>query len=226
MALYELAMLLSSVGQIQDLEYRVPDIKRAAAVMYSQLISLTGRIAVEYRRKIDTLKSGSHVHIDFDATFGTDISQIWQAKEKLHDHIWASSLGNKQYPLSVSAIRRKLQPMQLTVRSTLFDEVAESLERSEDTCHWIQHDVLQFLKSKDQALAITGAAGTGKTILAEWIQERLARPLDRKTYSVLDYTFGMSCFRRRLKPLIVLICAPSYRLPSKGYRTCMRPEPA
>lgn len=189
-ALYELAMLISRVSQIKDLEYMPTNIREAAATMYSQMINLTGGIAAKYRRASDSLKSGSHIHIDFDASFGEQISAIWKIKESMHDQIWAFSLGDNRLPLGIKAVRQKLQPLQLTVRSTLYDEVAESLERSEDTCRWIQHDILQFLNSQEKALTVTGPAGSGKSILAEWVQERLARPLNRKTYTVLDYTFG------------------------------------
>ncbi|KEY74817.1 hypothetical protein S7711_06504 [Stachybotrys chartarum IBT 7711] len=189
-ALYELAMLLSTVGHLRDLEQLPPKIKEHAADIFCDLVDLTGHIAVHYRQKITTLRAGRSVSIDFDATFGKQISDIWNSKQVLHDEIWAHKLGRRRFTISIKSLRDKLQPsVETSVRSTLYDEVSDSLERSEDTCHWIKHELVQFLQSNDQVLKVTGPAGSGKTILAEWVQERLSRPLDHKAYTVLDFNF-------------------------------------
>ncbi|KAH7329426.1 hypothetical protein B0I35DRAFT_474031 [Stachybotrys elegans] len=189
-ALYELAMMLSTVGQLRNLEDMPPTIKEAAADIFCDLVSLTGNIAVHYRRRISSLRAGSSVVIDFDATFGKEIHEIWTAKYALHDAIWAHALGRKRFSIDLVSLREKLTASaEVSVRGALYDEVSDSLERSEDTCHWIKHELVQFLQSNEQVLKVTGEAGTGKTMLAEWVQERLTRPLDHKSYTVLDYNF-------------------------------------
>ncbi|CAI6090167.1 unnamed protein product [Clonostachys chloroleuca] len=190
-ALYELAMLLCTVGQIRGLEHMPPVIKEDAASLFCDLVGLTGSIAIHYREKITAYRSGAKVKINFDTTFGKQITAIWDGKEQLQDHIWTSKLGRKRFSFTVPALRAKLQsPTEVSsVRGTLYDEVLESLERSEDTCYWIKHEIVQFFNSNEQVLSVTGPAGSGKSILAEWVQERLTRPLDQKHYIVLDYTF-------------------------------------
>jgi tetratricopeptide (TPR) repeat protein len=191
-ALYELAMMLCTIGQLRALEEMPPAIKELAADIFCDLVSLTGHIAVHYRQKITALKAGADVVIDFDATFGKSLTDIWNAKQVLHDQIWASKLGRKRFSMSVKSLRDKLETsVEVSVRGTLYDEVSDSMERSEDTCHWIKHPLFEFLNRRDpvQVLTITGGAGTGKTILAEWVQERLSRPLNRKDYTVLDFNF-------------------------------------
>lgn len=208
MALYELAMLLSTVSHIRDLERMPASIRKDAANIFCELVSLTGSIAVYYRERISTLRSGGSATIDFDQTFGEHIGRIWTAKQHLTDHVWAHKLAGRRFSLSLPALRERLQgesqgQVEDSVRSRLYDEVADSLERSEDTCHWIKHELVQFLNSSDQVLCVTGGAGSGKTVLAEWVQERLSRPLDHKSYTVIDYNFGKSSTSSSLPSAVV-----------------------
>jgi Cdc6-like AAA superfamily ATPase len=186
-------MLLSTVGQIRGLEYMAPPIAEAATDIFCDLVELVGHISVHYRQKINSLRPDSTVSVNFDATFGKELNNIWRSKEALYDRIWSYKLGNKHYSLGLGSLRRKLQPSaELSIRTSLYDEVLESLDRSEDTCHWIKNDLIQFFKSQEQVLSITGPPGSGKTVLAEWVSERLARPLDRRTYVILEYNFRES----------------------------------
>ncbi|KAL4731411.1 hypothetical protein ACLX1H_000377 [Fusarium chlamydosporum] len=189
-ALYELAMLLSTVSRIRDLEYMSTSIKESAAHILCDLVHLIGRIASYYKQKIDSLKAGESVTISFDAAFGQLIDSIWKAKDDLCDRVWRYSLGHKSFSISLKSVRYRLQPSSgSSVRNTLYDEVYEHLDRSEDTCHWIKDQLSSFLNSKDKSLNLWGEAGVGKSVLAEWVQERLARPFDYKSYNVLSYNF-------------------------------------
>jgi ATP-dependent protease Clp ATPase subunit len=190
-------MLLSPIGQLRGLESMPAAIREKAADIFCDLVSLSGSIAVHYRQKMASLRrTGLSAAVDFDEAFGQQISDIWRGRQKLYDQIWAHKLGRKRLSMSVQALRRKLQQdeEEASVRSTLYDEVTDSLERSEDTCHWIKHQLASFLQSGEQVLSVTGPAGSGKTMLAEWVQERLSRPLDHQSYLTLDYTFGTSSF--------------------------------
>ncbi|RKL45059.1 hypothetical protein BFJ72_g3709 [Fusarium proliferatum] len=189
-ALYELSMLLSTVSRIRDLEYMPNDIKVAAAHILCELIHLIGCIAIHYRQKISNLRPGDSITISFDAAFGQHIENIWKAMDDLCDRVWRHRLGNKAFSISLKSVRQRLQPSSgSSVRNTLYDEVYEHLDRSEDTCNWIKGHLTTFLNSKEKALNIWGEAGVGKSVLAEWVQERLARPLDYKFYTVLSYNF-------------------------------------
>ncbi|KAH6993100.1 hypothetical protein EDB82DRAFT_428505 [Fusarium venenatum] len=189
-AFYELAMLLSTVSRIPKLEYMPTSIKESAAHILCELVHLVGRIASHYKQKVDSLRVGEGITISFDAAFGQLIDSIWKAKEDLCDRVWRHSLDHKSFSISLKSVRQRLEPSSgSSVRNTLYDEVYEHLDRSEDTCHWIKDQLTSFLNSKDKSLNLWGEAGVGKSVLAEWVQERLARPFDYKSYTVLSYNF-------------------------------------
>ncbi|CZS81193.1 unnamed protein product [Fusarium graminearum] len=206
-AFYELAMLLSTVSRIHDLEYMSTSIKESAAHILCELVHLVGRIASHYKQKIDSLRPNESITISFDAAFGQLIDSIWKAKDDLCDRVWRYSLGHKSFSISLKSVRQRLEPSSgSSVRNTLYDEVNEHLDRSEDTCHWIKGQLSSFLNGKDKSLNLWGEAGVGKSVLAEWVQERLARPYDYRSYTVLSYNFPWDS----PKEATSLACAKSF----------------
>ncbi|KAF7543943.1 hypothetical protein G7Z17_g10339 [Cylindrodendrum hubeiense] len=189
-ALYELALLLSSIGQIRDLEHMPTQIKKNATDIFCDMVELVSNIAGHYRQRISGLETGQTTTISFDGVFGRQIDDVWQSKNTLCGNVWVHRLGEKGAQSSLKWLNEKLQPsFGPSIRNTVYDEVLEQLDRSEDTCSWIKDSLVQFFDSNEQVFSITGEAGVGKTVLAEWVQERLARPLDHKSYAVLTYNF-------------------------------------
>jgi len=189
MCLYELGLLVSQVMQIPGLFSTSAAVKQDLGNLYCDLVQLAGSISFYYRQRLNGL-SNEHASIKFDAVFGKQVENIFVAKNKLYDRMWKQRLGNKHYAMSIHTVQHKLNPVSSgTFRGALYSELAEDLERAEDTCEWIKHDLAEFLRSSDKILGVTGPAGCGKTVLADWIEERLRRPLDHKSYTVLAYNF-------------------------------------
>jgi hypothetical protein len=180
-------MMLSNIGQIHDLEHMPRHIRESTVDIFCDLVDLVGTIASHYHQRIVGLKPGARTKISFDATFGQQIDQVWRSKNALCDNVWTFKLNRSG---RLRWLRENLQPsFGPSVRNTLYDEVLEHLDRSEDTCNWIKDSLVQFFDSSEQILNISGPAGFGKTVLAEWVEERLARPLDNRSYAVLSYNF-------------------------------------
>ena len=116
------------------------------------------------------------------------MTDIWQRRDAITTRVWMLKLGHRCSGLSLDVIRRYLQPTRST-RGAFYDRVSESIQRTEDTCEWLKAPLVDFFRSQEKALVITGDVGSGKTVLAAWIKERLQRPLDRKQWSTLGYTF-------------------------------------
>ena len=188
-ALYEFGLLLAESLERHDLFGASDAIKEDLGDVFSGLVSLVGDIAVYYRQRISTMP-GSSATIDFDGTFGKTISKIWVKKEHLSNHMWALTLRQKPYSLNIDTIRHCLSPAHRSARAVIYDRLVSRNERTEGTCEWIQGHLLDFLRSNDKILTITGAEGSGKSTLSGWMQDRLRAPLGRQSYGTISYTFG------------------------------------
>lgn len=202
MTLYELGLLVSQITQIPGIFESTKEIKASISNLYSELVGLAGCISVHYRNHIFNLgPKHQTVTLNLNDLFGGDIDSIWASKTALYDRIWSQSLGKKHFPLTLAELRHRLNPESEAFRHALYAELAEDLERAEDTCEWVKSDLVDYLQSNEKILTVTGAPGSGKTVLADWIEERLQRPLNDTTYSVLLYTFRKSTNIGDLPPL-------------------------
>jgi hypothetical protein len=104
------------------------------------------------------------------------------------DHMWRHSLGEVD-AADVPRVSKWLDQRSSLLKAISASSYQYQSQYDEYTCEWFQRHLLAFTRSNDEVLAITAPAGCGKTILSSWIQERLQRPLDHKTYSTLMFSF-------------------------------------
>ncbi|KAK4175999.1 hypothetical protein QBC36DRAFT_353351 [Triangularia setosa] len=190
-ALYELALLISNVSQIHEIFYASREVKESVAHLYCDLVDLVGRISILYREKISSLGQDTKksVIINFETAFGKQMAGIWKRRDSIVAKMWALKLGSGTHSLGVGAVRRRLQNDR-SAKGAFYDQVSENVKRAEDTCEWARTPLVNFLRGKEKALTITGEAGSGKTVLAGWMKERLQRPLDHTQYTTLTYSFS------------------------------------
>lgn len=180
--------MIVHVSQIHDIFRSSREVKVVVANLYCDVVDLVGKVATFYRREISKLLLGESITIDFEATFGNAMAQIWNRRDDITSRVWSLKLGHRQSGLGLGSIRRHLKHNR-SLKGEFYDKVAESVKRTEDTCEWLKSPLVDFLRSDDKALTITGESGTGKTVLGGWIKERLQRPLDHTQWSTLVYTF-------------------------------------
>ncbi|KAK5991655.1 hypothetical protein PT974_07687 [Cladobotryum mycophilum] len=192
-ALYEFSILLSNVSQVQDLNTLPPGLQEAVTDIFCDLIELIRKIVTRYQQKISDLKTGVTARISFDEWFGKDIRTVWESKKKLFNLIWEHNLAGreKEFSMSLQKVMTQLgSPFSQNINHKIYDEVDEHLDRAEDTCDWFKDHLSQLFNSSEKTLCVTGAASSGKTILAEYAEERLARTFDQRAYSVLRCDFA------------------------------------
>lgn len=156
--------------------------------MYCDLVALVGRISALYREKISNLGPNKSVVIDFEKSFGGAMSEIYKRRDSITAQMWALKLGSNKGGLTLRAVRKRLQNDRST-KGAFYDQVSETVKRTEGSCEWFKSPLVDFFRGDAKALTITGEAGSGKTVLAGWIKERLQRPLDHRQYATLTYSF-------------------------------------
>ncbi|KAL6856776.1 hypothetical protein J3F83DRAFT_751776 [Trichoderma novae-zelandiae] len=189
-ALYEFSVLLTDITRIQGLGDPSQVIQYDVTKTFINLVALLNNIAAVYRQKISDLKPRSTAHIDFDATFGAQIEEIWRSKEALSDAIWKQKLQEAEPSMTVTQLRWKLQyPHNYSATNRVYDKVEDYRAPPSKTCYWLKDVLGDFFSRNDQLLCVTGPESSGKSSLARWVEERLARPLNVRSYHVLRYTF-------------------------------------
>ncbi|KAK0715896.1 hypothetical protein B0H67DRAFT_538659 [Lasiosphaeris hirsuta] len=187
-ALYELALMLLHVSQIHEIFHASREVKETVANLYCDVVDLVGTISVFYRGEISKLAAGKSVTINFDAAFGDAVAAIYKRRDLITAKMWSLKLGYRHSNLSLDAVRRRLKHDR-SIKGAFYDQIAESMKRAEDTCEWLKSPLVEFFRTSNKTLTITGEPGTGKTVLAGWIKERLQRPLNHTQFSTLNYTF-------------------------------------
>ncbi|KAL9094753.1 MAG: hypothetical protein Q9165_003024 [Trypethelium subeluteriae] len=196
-------LLLSQSLQRQEMFDATREIQEDLSDIFASLVNLVGEIAIYYRTRISSMSKRQTVSIDFHSAFGKSIDGIWQKKQHLWNHLWASKLGNKQDAYSIEEIRRNLGPVDKSAEALLFGRLADKAERAQGTCEWIQGHLLNFLRGGEKTLSITGAAGCGKSMLATYMKERLRRTIGRISYETLSHTFASDA-RSEATPVVFL----------------------
>lgn len=62
--------------------------------------------------------------------------------------------------------------------------------RADYTCEWFSRHLTDFTRSDNGALLVTGKPASGKTILAEWVVERLQSLSGRRASDVIAFIIG------------------------------------
>jgi hypothetical protein len=103
--------------------------------------------------------------------------------------MWKLRLGEDS--ADVGIIRKWLGIHDRVVRAVIADRKEAATRRDEYTCEWFQRSLFDFSRGSGDTLVVTAPFGSGKTVLASWIVERLQRPIGKKNYQTLSISIGM-----------------------------------
>lgn len=171
-----------------DLEQPSHEILDAAIQTFHSVIVFLNGMRTLYQQKISNVKPGISERLEFGPDFGAKIEQIWLFKETLSNEIWKQKLKAAGLSKDISLLRSKLQLNQSQyVPKGLFENIGHYANTSTEVGYWLKN----ILSDDDggQIVCITGDESCGKTFLAGWIEERLARPIHVKSNHVLRYDF-------------------------------------
>jgi transcriptional regulator with AAA-type ATPase domain len=91
---------------------------------------------------------------------------------------------------NVRAIREFLTPQDSVVKTIMSNQLYSEARRAEYTCEWFSAPLRKFTRNGKKVLLVTGAASTGKSVLARWIHEKMQESIDDDPFDVLSFTVG------------------------------------
>jgi DNA replication protein DnaC len=153
--------------------------------------------------------TSSSASLDIFEVFGDTISSLRSRQHRVIESIWAYEIENEDLDnaegeigrrqsncarlkvksaVEIKALSRWLAPQDRVIATLSRDHTTFSDSQAEFTCLWFQKPLTRFIQSNNTVFLITGQPGSGKTVLAGSIVERLQRPVGRKSFDTI------SCF--------------------------------
>lgn len=184
------------------LEQPSHEILSAAIQTFHSVIVFLNGMRTLYQQKISNIKPGSSKSLAFSPDFRAKVEEIWRFKEALSNEIWKQKLEAAGLSTDVSLIRSKFQLNKShCAPNGLLEKIDHYANRSTEVGYWLKNILSD--DNTGQIVCITGEESCGKTFLAGWIEERLARPIHVKSNHVIRYDFRkLSHFSRIITLLI------------------------
>ncbi|GAB7346847.1 hypothetical protein MBLNU459_g1933t1 [Dothideomycetes sp. NU459] len=164
-------------------------VQQALGSIFSELVVLVVNMTLYYTNA-DAAGSASD-STQFQKLFGQTVISLESYKDYLINEIWTVQMeqikSSEETAYDINELRRLLSPYDHTTAFLLFKSVSTRLMRQEFTCEWFDSHLMYFMRSKDNNLLVTGKAGSGKSVLTDWIVERLQRLHGAKATDVVTY---------------------------------------
>ncbi|KAJ6016828.1 hypothetical protein N7451_000207 [Penicillium sp. IBT 35674x] len=164
------------------------EIKEQLILALADLVTLVSSVSTHFHQAISGLtKASVSVHI-YD-TFRGQISAFKERCSKISEAMWRHQLVRDNLSAErvsvVRGVRSWLAPEDRVLAHLAENTSHLAHEREEMTCLWVSQHLTNFLKSQKRTLAITGKPGSGKTVTASVIIDRLQDPIAGVSYKTL-----------------------------------------
>ena len=129
----------------------------------------------------------------FDVYLSRNNVSFYTHLESVSISMWATGKQCASYDLR--EIRGFLTPHDMVVKSIMSNHLYAESKRAEFTCEWFAPHLRTFTNNANgnkKVFLVSGAACTGKTVLARWIYEKLQESVDTEPYDVITYSVGKS----------------------------------
>ncbi|KAJ5936055.1 hypothetical protein N7454_005353 [Penicillium verhagenii] len=164
------------------------EIKEQLILALSDLVTLVHDVSTHYHNAISGMtKASVSVHI-YDS-FPGPIIAFKERCSKISEAMWRHQLVRDNISADRVSVVRDVRAW-LAPEDRVLAHLAENTshlahEREEMTCLWVSPYLTHFLKGKSRTLALTGKPGSGKTVTASVIIDRLQDPIAGVSYKTL-----------------------------------------
>jgi hypothetical protein len=91
--------------------------------------------------------------------------------------------------VSVDLVREFLTPHDRVTRTLAVTRYIKK-PRADFTCEWFDRHLTDFTRGGKELMLVSGKPSTGKSVLSEWVVERLQASTGRRASEVVTYTIG------------------------------------
>ena len=191
---YQCALMVSSLLARSELLSVTSETREQLSMMYTDLLTLIVEVAVRLYKTVHGMM-GQSVSLDMYEVFGDTIEAIRLRRGQTRDYIWAYQIESEgmdaDESLPIEVLNNWLRPQDRVLDMLGADSTTFADQQAEYTCLWFQEHLTNFVKSNNECLLVNAPAGSGKTVLAASIIERLKRPVARKSYDTLYCSLGI-----------------------------------
>lgn len=129
--------------------------------------------------------------LDIYSRFGYHIESFRASVRSCAHEMWRFVLeGSGDEADDVLVLQAWLAPQDSILAQLSYDHVNLASRAEEYTCTWLQAHLNSFFKGDDKCLLVQGKSGSGKTTMANWVVDRLQRPINRMDISTLSFFFS------------------------------------
>ncbi|KAF2874331.1 hypothetical protein BDV95DRAFT_604517 [Massariosphaeria phaeospora] len=184
---HKMAFALSVFLRQKHLIKSTPDVRRELAHAYQEFAHLTSEVN-EYCAT-QCRGHASFNFIEFDSYVTTSSAAFYAHLESVSISMWTSRRNCSHF--NIHEIRDFLSPQDSVIKTIMSNQLYSEFKRAEFTCEWFAPHLRKFTRNgagHNRLLLVTGAACTGKTVLARWIFEKLQESVDDEPYDVITYS--------------------------------------
>ncbi|KAL8786241.1 MAG: hypothetical protein Q9195_008297 [Heterodermia aff. obscurata] len=199
--LYVLSLDLTTFHRFKDILGANIDAQRELGQAYADILSLVVDITISHQRSmigVYRLTARRHKLISRiddpnvllaaapDHSFQPVAIAFSERRQRLVQVVWDNQL---QVPtIDRQVIQAWLTPQAYHAPNIGFDSFSPDRLYPGLSCEWFQKHLTNFLRSKDQALEVTGKPGCGKTSLFLWSVDFLKRRVLGRTYTTIAFS--------------------------------------
>lgn len=172
-----------------------PEIMDNISKTFSNMLIIVADVSMAYYGAIHHMRhvEQDSLKLDIYARFGHHLESFRADVRRCAHEMWRFALERSgDDPDHVLALQAWLAPQDTVLALLSSDHVNLVSRAGEYTCTWLQAHLNSFFKGRNKCLFIRGKAGSGKTTMANWVVDRLQRPVSRKNISTLSFFFSKS----------------------------------
>ncbi|KAL4996903.1 hypothetical protein BDV10DRAFT_186709 [Aspergillus recurvatus] len=169
-------------------------IKDQVILALADLVALVVGIVTHFHERLGDLQCRS-VTINIHNTFAESIENFRTRCEHVSELMWRHQLLQEGLieggaATEIKTIRQWLEPDDPVLTHATKFTAQFAQEQEESTCLWLNPYISRFLRSDQKTMAITGKPGSGKSILATVINDKLQHPIGGVSYLPLFVTIN------------------------------------